>query len=66
MQAHHQPRLRKTPFGDTTAPNPSRYARADFTSRVPSDERPPYEVFSLQPAIDGLGTAGATEKPARN
>jgi len=68
MQAHHQPRLRKTPFGDLPAPSEARYVRADFVSpRHPEEPaRPAYEIFSLRPAIDGLGRAEPAAKPARN
>lgn len=65
MQTHQQPRLRKTPFGDTPAPSESRYIRANV-ARSEELARPAYEIFRLQPAIDGLGTAHSTEKPARN
>ncbi|MBV8534936.1 MAG: hypothetical protein JO128_05055 [Alphaproteobacteria bacterium] len=68
MQAYHQPRLRKTPFGDLPAPSESRYVRADFVGSRRSEEpgRPSYEIFSLKPAIDGLGSADTAHKPARN
>ena len=68
MQAYHQPRLRKTPFGDLPAPSEARYVRADFVSRRDSEEPVPsaYEIFSLRPAIDGLGSAEPAAKPARN
>ena len=65
MQAHQQPRLRKTPFGDTPAPSESRYVRANV-ARAEEPARPAYEIFRLQPAIDGLGDPRSTEKPARN
>ena len=67
MQAHHQPRLRKTPFGDTPAPSESRYVRANFVAPGrPEEPTRPYEIFSLQLAIDGLGSANVPEPPARN
>jgi hypothetical protein len=68
MQAYHQPRVRKTPFGDLPAPDESRYVRADFVrpERGEDAASAAYEIFSLKPAIDGLGSAAATERPARN
>ena len=67
MQAHHQPRLRKTPFGDTPAPSESRYVRANSVASAWGEEpaRPVYQFFSLRPAIDGLGTAHSTETPSK-
>jgi hypothetical protein len=61
MQTYLQPRLRKTPFGDLPAPSASRYVRATFVRPAQSEEldRPPYEIFSLRAAIDGLGDASA-------
>jgi len=68
MQTIHQPRLRRTPFGDLPAPSESRYVRATFVSAGPSEEptRAPYEIFGLRPAIDGLGSVTHTKTPARN
>jgi len=68
MQAHYQPRLRKTPFGDTPAPSESRYVQAALIAAATRDEpeQPPYEIFRLQPAIDGLGDANARDRQARN
>lgn len=68
MQAHYQPRLRKTPFGDTPVPSESRYLHANFVAAARAEEpaQPAYEIFSLRPAIDGLGSADATKKPPRN
>jgi hypothetical protein len=64
MQTYQQPRLRKTPFGDLPAPNASRYVRSTFIAPGQPEalERPPYEIFSLRPAIDGLGNAEANRR----
>ena len=66
MQTYQQPRLRKTPFGELPAPHASRYARATFIASDQPEalERPPYEIFSLRPAIDGLGHAGLGDADA--
>ncbi len=68
MQAYHQPRLRRTPFGDLPAPSESRYLRPDFVSPDRSQESAPapYEIFSLRPAIGRLGSGTATGQPAKN
>ena len=64
MQALEQLRSRKTPFGDTPTPIESRYARADFIAHARPDAAPAsrYEIFSLQPALDGLSGSPGTRR----
>ena len=65
MQALEQFRTRKTPFGDTPTPIESRYARTDFIAHERPDAVPDsrYEIFSLQPALDGLGGGSDASAP---
>ena len=61
MQAIEQPRLRKTPFGDTPAPTEPRISGDLFNRAGIADAGSAYDIFSLMPALDGLG--GTARRP---